>query len=208
MGHLESITLSPGAQRVYVTNIGMFEYKPVPGADPKQPIETGLPFPAFGFPSAEARNGVARETGRGMVQIPGLGDPNVAESNSLCVLDVGNPEKPTVVKFIPTGLPFGRGSLSGSSPSGVISTASRIFVSNAGNDTISVIDAQTLKVDREIPIRIAGLERYRGVMPIGLAIHPRNDWLLVAEAGINAIGVIDVKTGRVLGRSGFCEFRR
>jgi YVTN family beta-propeller protein len=194
-----AITLSPDSKRAYVTNIGMFEYKALPGADPKQPIETGLSFPAFGFPSAEARKGVKRETERGLIDVPGLGDPNVAESNSLCVLDVGNPEKPTVVKFIPTGLPFGKASLSGSSPSGVTATADKIFVSNTGNDSISVIDARALKVDGNIPIRIPGLERFRGVMPIGLALHQRNGWLLVAEAGINAIGVIDIPTGRVLG---------
>src|SRR5450759_1395537 len=54
-------------------------------------------------------------------------------------------------------------------------------------------------VEAEIPIRIPGLERYRGVLPIGLAYHEKSGWLLVAEAGINAVGVIDVNQRRVLG---------
>jgi YVTN family beta-propeller protein len=74
-----------------------------------------------------------------------------------------------------------------------------VFVSNANDDTITVIDAKTAAVEAEIPIRIAGLERYRGVLPIGLAYHEKTGWLLVAEAGINAVGVIDVKQRRVLG---------
>ncbi len=193
-----AIALSPDAQRAYVTNIGMFEYKALPGADPKQPIETGLPFPAFGFPSKESRKGVKRKTERGVVDVPALGDPNVAESNSLCVLDVSDAENPKVVKFIPTGLPFGKRSDGGSSPSGVAATAEKIFVSNANNDSISVVSAQSLQVERDIPIRIPGLERYRGVMPIGLSWHEKNGWLLVAEAGINAIGIIDVQSGKVL----------
>ncbi len=194
-----AIALSPDSRRAYVTNIGMFEYKVVPGADPKEARETGLAFPAFGFPSAEARKGARRETARGAVDVPGLGDPNVAESNSLCVLDVSGPEKPAIVKFIPTGIPFGKASAGGSNPSGVTAAAEKIFVSNANNDSISIVDARSLKVERDIPIRIAGLERHRGVMPIGLSWHEKNGWLLVAEAGINAIGVIDVRGGRILG---------
>ena len=194
-----AISLSPDQRRAYVTNIGTFEYKVVPGADRKQPIETGLPFPAFGFPSVESRKGAKRKTERGMVQVPGLGNPNVAESNSLCVLDVSDAEKPRVVKFVPTGVPFGKRSNGGSSPSGVTATADQIFVSNANNDSISIVNARSLKVEREIPIRIPGLERYRGVMPIGISWYAKNGWLLVAEAGINAVGIIDVQTGKVLG---------
>ena len=103
------------------------------------------------------------------------------------------------MKFVPTGLPFGKRSNGGSSPSGVTATAEKIFVSNANNDSISIVNAQSLKVEREIPIRIPGLERYRGVMPIGISWHEKNGWLLVAEAGINAIGIIDVQSGKVLG---------
>ncbi|MGH9627885.1 MAG: YncE family protein, partial [Bryobacteraceae bacterium] len=86
-----AIALSPDGRRAYVTNIGMFEYKPVPGTDPKRPAETGLPFPAFGFPSPEAVKGATRETASGSVEVPGLGEPNVAESNSLAVINLENP---------------------------------------------------------------------------------------------------------------------
>ncbi len=194
-----ALALSPDRNKLYVTNIGMFQYQPVPGADPRQAKATGLPFPAFGFPSPEAFAGVERETGRGTVKVPGLGDPNVRESNSLCVIDVSTPTEAKVETFIRTGVPFGEKSQGGSSPSGVVATADRVFVSNAANDSVTVIDARTNRVEAEIPIRIPGLEQLRGVLPIGMAWHEKSGWLLVAEAGINAVGVIDPRQRRVIG---------
>ncbi len=191
--------LSPDARRLYVTNIGMFEYKPVPGADAENARETGLPFPAFGFPSREAESGARRETARGFVDVPGLGDPNVEESNSLCVIDVADPAAPRVVRFIRTGTPFGPESLGGSSPSGVAATAGSIYVSNGNQDTVTVIDALTLRVRASIELRIPGLESWRGILPVGLALDLPNGRLLVAEAGINAVGVIDLASNRLAG---------
>ena len=121
------------------------------------------------------------------------------ESNSVCVIDVSEPAKPKLVTFIRTGLPFGEKSNGGSSPSGVVATADRVFVSNAVNDSISIIDAKTNKVEVEVPIRIPGLESLRGILPIGLAYYEGTGWLLVAEAGINAVGVIDTRQKRVIG---------
>ena len=194
-----AVALSPDHKRLYVTNVGMFEYQAIPGADPGQAKATGLPFPAFGFPSAAATAGVERQTERGPVKVPGLGDPNARESNSLCVVDVSDPTAAKVETFIRTGRPFGENSDGGSNPSGVLATADRVFVSNAGNDSITVIDARSNAVTAEIPIRIAGLETLRGVLPIGMAYHEKNGWLLVAEAGINAVGVIDMRQQRVIG---------
>lgn len=194
-----ALALSPDKRRAYVTNIGMFEYKALPGADKQQARDTGLPFPAFGFPSPEAAAGVKRATAKGEIEVPGLGDPNAQESNSLAVVNLENPAAPRIEAFIRTGRPFGNGSDGGSSPSGVLATADRVFVSNGHNDSISVIDAKTNQVTAEIPIRIPGLDSLRGVLPIGLAYHAATGWLLVAEAGANAVGVIDTKEMRLIG---------
>ena len=194
-----ALALSPDRRKLYVANAGMFQYRPVPGADPRQARSTGLPFPAFGFPSPEAANGARRTTERGAVDVPGLGDPNARESNSLCVVDVSDPSAPKVEAFIPTGVPFGPESDGGSSPSGVVATADRVFVSNANDDSITAIDAHTNRVEGEIPIRIPGFEGLRGVLPVGMAYQEAAGRLLVAEAGINAVGVVDVKGRRVLG---------
>lgn len=194
-----AVALSPDHKRLYVTNVGMFEYQAIPGADPADARGTGLEFPAFGFPSADAANGAKRPTARGPVDVPGLGDPNVRESNSLAVVDVSNPTAPKVETYVRTGVPFGGNSHGGSNPSGVVATAEHVYVSNAGNDSVTVIDARTNAVEAEIPIRIAGLETLRGVLPVGMAYHQKSGWLLVAEAGINAVGVIDTREGRLIG---------
>jgi len=194
-----ALALAPDAKRVYVANLGMFAYQPIPGIDPRRIRETGLPFPAFGFPSADAMHGARRETPSGPVDVPGLGDPNVPESNSLCIINVEDFRHPKVERFIRTGVPFGEKSCGGSSPSGVLAVEGRVFVSNAHNDSVTVIDSRTDTVITEIPIRIPELEVFRGVLPLGLAYHEKSGWLFVAEAGINAIGVIDVKALRVLG---------
>ena len=194
-----ALALSPDKRKAYVTNVGIFEYKPVPGLDAHNLRETGLPFPAFGFPSTESREGARRETGKGPVDVPGLGDPNVREANSLAVVDLADPAAPRIETFIHTGLAFGEGTDGGSSPSGVVATADRVFVSNAHNDSITVIDAKTNSVTGQIDIRIPGLEKLRGVLPIGMAYHEATGWLLVAEAGINAVGVIDTRELKVLG---------
>ena len=195
-----AIALSPDQRRAYVTNVGMFAYRVLPHADAQRARETGLPFPPFGFPSKESQAGVSAKNGSGKtIRVPPLGNPNAPESNSVCVLDLADVRNPRVLKFVRTGLPFGAGSLGGSAPAGVLATDTQVFVSNSTNDTISILDAKTLQVTGEIPLRIPGLETFRGVLPIGLAFHPQRRVLLVAEAGINAVAWIDVETRSVLG---------
>jgi YVTN family beta-propeller protein len=192
-----AITLSPDGKHAYVTNIGMFQYSPVPGAVAREARSTGLPFAAFGFPSNESATGADRVNASGQaVRIPGLGDPNVKESNSLTVIDVADPAAPKVLKFIPTGLPFGQGTHGGSSPSAVAANASHIYVANGHNDSVTVINARSLDVETQILLRIPGLENLRGILPTGLAINGKS--LYVAEAGINAIGIIDLSSNKLI----------
>jgi len=111
------------------------------------------------------------------------------ESQSVSVIDASEPTAPKVEAVLRTG----------SGLSGVIATAGRVYVSNAADDSITVIDAATNRVETEIPIRIPGLEQLRGVAPSGLAYDEKTGWLLVAEAGINAVAVIDTHSAKVLG---------
>ena len=185
-----AIALAPDARKLYVTNCGMFEYRAVAGAP-----ETGLSFPAFGFPSAEAVRGVAQ----GGLAVPGLGEADAPEADSVAVVDVTNPAAPKLETFVRTGLDFGGAVRGGSGPAGILAAAGRVFVANANDDSVSVLDPATNRVEAEIPIRIPGLAGLRGVIPIGLAYHEASGWLLVAEAGINAVGVIDVRQRRVIG---------
>ncbi|HWC96666.1 MAG TPA: bifunctional YncE family protein/alkaline phosphatase family protein [Candidatus Sulfopaludibacter sp.] len=179
-----AVALSPDRKTVYVTNLGMFEYRALPGADPKNP-ETGVAFPLFGFPSAES--------------LKQLGDPNAAGSNSLAIVDVSKPAAPRLVAQVPTGLPFGGIVMGGSSPSGVAASARYIYVANANQDSITVIDAPTHARVSDIGLRMPGYGTLRGVLPIGVTLTPDGRLLLVAEAGINAVAVIDAESRVVLG---------
>lgn len=193
-----ALALSSDRRKLYVANLGMFEYRAIPGAAAAQPA-TGLLFPPFGFPGKEASEGVQRPTGRGPVSVPGLGDPNAPESNSLAVVDVADPSHPKLETFLRTGLPVGETSAGGSSPSAVLAASDSIFVANAGQDSITVVNPSTNQIETEIPIRIPGLENLRGVLPLGMAYDSASGWLLVAEAGINAVGIVDVRARKVLG---------
>lgn len=108
---------------------------------------------------------------------------------ALAVVDVENAAAPRLVGRVRIG----------EGANGVTATATQVYVSKGRSDSIAVVDAGSLAVTREIPIRIPGLEALRGVLPIGMAVHEPTGWLLVAEAGINAVGVIDPRAGEVLG---------
>ncbi len=185
-----AMALAPDGRKLYVTNCGMFEYRALPGAP-----EAGLSFPAFGFPSAEAVRGIEQAG----IRVPGLGEPSAREADSVAVVDVANPAAPKVETFVRTGLKFGGAVRGGSGPAGILAAGGQVFVADSSDDSVSILDAATNQVEAEIPIRIPGLEGLRGVIPIGLAYHEGSGWLLVAEAGINAVGVIDVRERRVIG---------
>ncbi len=194
-----AIALSPDGNTAYVTNAGVFQYQPLPGASQRDSLRTGLPFPAFGFPSPESMNGVKRTTAAGQIDVPALGDPNVRESNSVCIAGVSDPASPTIQGWVRTGTPFDAKTFGGSAPAGVLTVEGKLYVSNAHDDSITVIAAQGASVEAEIRLRIPGLATLRGIMPAGMAYDPLTKWLLVAEAGINAVGVVDTETNQLIG---------
>ena len=190
------LALSRDGKRVYVSNVGTFSYTLVPGYDAKNARDTGITFPAFGYPSKEAEEGAAVE-GK---QITGLGDPNVPESNSLYVIDVRVPSSPKVLDRIRTGLPIGGLILAGSSPGAVVAGKRKIFVSNATQDSISVIDAHSGKVEENALLTPASaVKGLRGVLPFGMALSPNEKRLYIACAGINAVAVVETDHMQFLG---------
>ncbi len=197
VGHIPfGLALSPDGRRAYVSNVGMFQYSLVPGYDPQDPRHTGLDFPPFGFPSKEAQEGVTIDRKR----IPGLGDPNAAESNSLWVVDVSDPTHPQVAAKLKTGLPVGGHSTGGSSPGAVVSGSDKVFVSNAAQDSITIIDARSNRVKKTVVLEPASSVRgLRGVLPFGMALSPDEKRFYVACAGINAVALLDARRGKVLG---------
>ena len=195
------ICLSPDEKKAYVANVGMFEYsliKDGPGNNSKiKPID----FPAFAYGSREMEEGIKNDT----VLIPGLGDPNVAESFSVFAVDLEDPEKPEVVAKIKTGhlvgaLVDGIPAVGGSSPNSIVATDEYVFVSNGSNDNISVISLTRDTVVNTIYLKPdERVKHFRGVIPFGLALSIDHKELYVAESGINAVAVISIPGMKVMG---------
>ena len=190
------LALSPDGRFAYVSNVGMFQYSLIPGYDAGRPKQTGLDFPPYGFPSKEAAEGTTVE---GKL-IPGLGDPNVPEANSLWVIDVADPAQPNVTAKIKTGIQVGDKSVGGSSPGAVVAGRDRVFVSNASQDSVTIINARSNQVEKTILLEPAAtVKGLRGVLPFGMALSPDEKRLYVACSGINAVAVLDARKGKVLG---------
>lgn len=195
-----AIALAEDGKTAFVTHVGVFRYEAVPGVTKATSAQRGLSFPAFGFPSAAALNGAELERTDGeKVAVPGLGDSNLLESNSVAFVNVADPAAMAVTGYLRTGKPFSLEAAGGSSPSGVVASGGLLYVSNAHDDTITVIDPIKQSIVDQIELRIPSFETLRGVMPLGMVADAGAGRLLVAEAGINAIGVIDVKLRKLLG---------
>ena len=192
------ITLSPDERRAYVANVGIYEYSYYRD---KQGNKAMLPFPAFGVPSRESRQGTVVDG----VTAPGLGDPNDLHGMSVWTVDISKRGDERVVARENTGHLVGEQleefpAVGGSSPNSVVATESHVFVSNGSNDSITVIETATGKRLSDIDLKVdPRLDHLRGMIPFGLALSPKNDLLYVAEAGINAVGVVRLSDRKVLG---------
>ena len=193
------ISLTPDETRVLVANAGQFEYSVIEGVDFDE--RQGTSFPPFAYNTEAAEQGAAVEG----YAVPGLGDPNAIEAYSVWTIDVTDVDEPRIVSKVKTGRLVGedvggRTVVGGSSPNSIVSTNTHAYVSNGNNDELSVIDLRTDTVASTIELRLdKRLGDLRGVIPFGLALSPDGSRLYVAEAGINAVAVVDTGTRTVLG---------
>ncbi len=195
-----AVALSPDEKTAYVANAGMFEYSVMKGINPQKKREW-LAFPPFGFNTPEMREGIKI----GEYEIPGLGDPNAPESFSIWRIDLSQPAQEKVTGKVKTGVLVGEKvnglpACGGSNPNSVAVDDRFIYVSNGSNDTVSVLDAESFQVIATIPLGLKeALGPLRGQIPFGLKLTPNHQRLYVAEAGINAVAVIDSSSRKVLG---------
>ena len=197
------LALSPDGKRLYVANTGLFTYSTIPGYKKDDELGTGLRFPPFGYPSKAAREGVITEGKK----IPGLGDENSVRGSSLWTCDVRDRRHPVIMARLRLGTRISeiRGkTVGGAAPSGIAATDHEVFVSLAHEDAVVKVSADgSHLLDQAALSPFVGPNfqdgngrTLRGVMPSGLAVHDGR--LYVAESGINAVGVLDAATLRVI----------
>ncbi len=199
-----AIALSPNGAFLYVTNSGLFHYRPVDGIRPDNPMGTALSFPPTGYPSQAARLGTTVDGHR----IPPLGDENSLEGSSLWTYSCRNPRQPRLAARLRLGdriQEHDGGVVGGASPTGIASDSQHVYVSLVHADAVAVLSSDGRSLQHTIALtpfrgpsfRDRDGRPLRGVEPYGMAIHSHR--LYVAEAGINAVAVIDLDTARVLG---------
>ncbi|HSO87783.1 MAG TPA: bifunctional YncE family protein/alkaline phosphatase family protein [Draconibacterium sp.] len=195
------ICLSPDEQKVYLANVGMFQYSLINGITEKNVSEKAMKYPAFAYGSMEMIGGIENDS----VSIPGLGEMNSPDAFSIFTVSVSNPEKPEVIAKTKTGnligaLVEGIPAVGGASPNSLVATDKYVFVTNGTNDNISVISIEKDTVVNTIFIKPdERVKQFRGVIPFGLALSPDNQKLYVACSGINAVAVVDVSKLKVTG---------
>lgn len=195
------ICLSPDGQKIYVANVGMFQYSMVKGITKDNVIEKALEYPAFAYGSEDMKHGIENDS----VSIPGLGEMNSPDAFSVFTVSLKEPENPKVIAKTKTGnlvgaLVEGIPAVGGSSPNSLVATDDYVFVTNGNNDNISVISIEKDTIVNTIYIKPDDrIKQFRGVIPFGLALSPDNQKLYVACSGINAVAVVDVKKLEVTG---------
>ena len=195
------ITLSTDQKQVYVANVGMYAYSKIKRKKNGEWKNGVLDFPAFPFLSIESEKGIENDT----LKIPGLGPVNSPQSFSVWTIDLANPDKPVVTAKTKTGTLIGQmvedfPAVGGSSPNSLVCNDHYLFVSNGNNDNITVLDIQKHTLVKNIPLSPdPRIQKYRGIIPFGLAISPDGKRLYVAESGLNAVGVINTSSLEVIG---------
>jgi YVTN family beta-propeller protein len=188
------LTLSPDEKRLYVTNSGLFEYTAVEDAD------TGLRWAPYGYPSKAAREGVMVEGKR----VAGLGDENSTRGSSVWTYGVEEPERARVTAKLRMGERIAGRLIGGAAPTGVAADGDAVYVSLAHQDSVVKVSADGTRTLGEVALSPFTGKRFvdrlgrplRGVMPSGMAL--RDGRLYVAEAGIDAVGVIDTRSMQVV----------
>ncbi len=195
------ICLSPDEKRVYVANVGMFQYAFIKDGTGAQAKIKPINYPATAYGSKAMIQGIKNDT----MVVKGLGSLNAIDAFSVFAINIANPKKPIVVAKIKTGhlvgtMVDGIPAVGGSSPNSIVATDNYVFVSNGTNDNISVISTTKDTIINTISLKpFKHLKQFRGIIPFGEAVSPDQKRLYVAESGINAVAVIRIPDFKVLG---------
>ncbi len=192
------ITISPDNRYAFVANVGMYAYPLVEGTNLKNLQSQYIPFHPYGNDTKESREGTEIEGKK----IPGLGDPRSDEAMSVFQIDL---QTNKIVKKYKPGFQLGEmveemEVVGGSSPNSIAIGSKYVYVSNATNDNITVIDIKTRQIKFHIPIQFSTLlDKRRGYLPFGLCLSKDEKTLYVTLLGLNAVAKIDLTTRKTIG---------
>jgi YVTN family beta-propeller protein len=167
------IALSADNTRLYVTNVGVFQYTSLLPPNPTGNLNTDFPlcYPGAGYPTETQNDRVIKihkvdprnlpdslSFADGIAcayvsqdqdfLVPGLGSPNVPESSSVYVFDTTNATQPALIKIVKPGPEVGEveegiRTYAGSHPNAVVIGSKHVYVANGNDDTISVLDKKS-----------------------------------------------------------------
>ena len=198
------LALSPDKKTALVANVGAYSYPLITGATPKNIDSLMISHHPYGDNTKESINGTVVE-GR---KVPGVGSPLSPDAMSVFTIDLATNK---VMDKFKTGHQIGHmiedaEVVGGASPNSIAVGEKYAYVSNATNDNITIIDYRNHKLLGDIPIKVdSRIDKYRGLLPFGLALTKDEKTLYVALLGFNAVAVIDLdsKTTKGLIPSGW-----
>lgn len=187
------LAISADKQTAFVANVGMYAYPLIKGMDSANYNALMINRHPYGDNTKESIEGTVIDE----KVIPGVGSPNSPEAMSVFSINL-NTNK--VVDKFKTGYQVGEmvedaEVVGGASPNSIAVGKQYVYVTNATNDNIAVIDYKNHKILSHIPIRVdKRIDKFRGLLPFGITLSKDEKTLYVALLGFNAVAVIDVTT--------------
>ncbi|MFM9909599.1 MAG: phosphoesterase [Chitinophagaceae bacterium] len=192
------LALSPDHKTAFVANVGMYSYPLIKGANAKNYDSLLVPWHPYGDNTKESIEG----TNIDGKSIPGVGSPLSPDAMSVFSIDLSTNK---IIDKFKTGHQIGQmiedcEVVGGASPNSIAVGKRYIYVTNATNDNISIIDYRNRKIIDHIPIKVdARIDKYRGLLPFGITLSKDEKTIYVALLGFNAIAVIDLVTKKTKG---------
>ncbi|MBC8104286.1 MAG: bifunctional YncE family protein/alkaline phosphatase family protein [Cytophagales bacterium] len=146
----------------------------------------------------------ASGTTRGEVPVPGYPYAVTAVTKGPSAdrkVYVGSEQRGVVSVIDPTAAKVTQTITTGDHPLALLlsGTQDRLYVANAGSDTVSIISTANDRVQKTILLRPADVRGLPGATPTGLALSPDEKTLYVTLGDMNAVAVVDPVQGTVRG---------
>ncbi len=192
------LALSADKETALVANVGTYSYPLITGANKNNYDSLMISHHPYGDNTKESVNGTVVE-GR---KIPGVGSPNAPDAMSVFTIDLATNK---VVDKFKTGFKIGEmieggEVVGGASPNSIAVGKSLAYVTNASNDNIAIIDYKNHTIKGHIQLSVdKRIDKYRGLLPFGLALSKDEKTLYVALLGFNAVAVVDVPSKKTTG---------